>query len=140
MTGLPNGIMAGDDDHSNLIVDGFVLEGRTRNKYRSTGDISEQGSFSGPLFETNSPNVSIRNCIVLNPFGVGVYCKWQGEENEIVNTFVLNTFYAGISTRSAQSYSVIRIKNCTIGFVWNQTQKGGGTSVFIGSSGMKIRS
>lgn len=137
-TGLPNGIVSGQGDHSNLTVDGFVIEGRTRNKYRNTGDISESGSFSGPLFETGSPNVRIRNCIILNPFGVGVYCKWQGEENEVVNTFVLNSFYTGISTRSAQENAVILIKNCTIGFTWNQTNKGGGTSVFIGSQGRTV--
>lgn len=137
-TGLPNGIISGSDDHSNLIIDGFVLEGRTRNKYKSTGDISANGSFSGQLFETGSPNIKIRNCIIINPFGVGIYCKWQGEENEVVNTFVLNTFYTGISTRSAQAGSVILLKNCTVGFVWNQTGKGGGTSVFVGSQGQTI--
>lgn len=137
-TGLPNGVISGTDDHSNLVVDGFVLDGRTRNKYKTTGDISDSGSFSGQLFEASSPNIKIKNCILLNPFGVGIYCKWEGAENEVNNTFVLNTFYTGISTRSAQNNSVILIKNCTVGFVWNQTGKGGGTSVFVGSGGQTI--
>lgn len=44
-TGLPNGIISGIDDHSHFILDGFVLEGRTRNKYKKEGDISDNGSF-----------------------------------------------------------------------------------------------
>lgn len=137
-TGLPNGIISGTEDHSNFILDGFVLEGRTRNVYRSNGDIGDNGSFSGELLGMSSLNIKVRNCILLNPFGVGIYCMWQGEENEVTNTFVLNTFYTGISTRSAQSGSIIRIKNCTIGFVWFQAHKGGGTSVFVGSQGQTI--
>jgi len=139
-TGLPNGIIAGKDDHSGLIADGLVLEGRTRNKYKPNGDLSEKGSFSGQSFEANGSDIKIRNCIILNPFGAGVYVTWRGEGNEVTNTFVLNTLYTGISTRSAQEGSIITIKNCTIGFVWFQPTKGGGTSVFVGNQGQTILS
>jgi hypothetical protein len=137
-TGLPGGIIAGRDDHGGLIADGFVLEGRTRNSYKTTGDLSQKGSFSGPLFEANGTDIKIRNCILLNPCGVGIYVTWRGEENEVSNTFVLNTLYTGISTRSAQSDSIITLNHNTIGFVWFQPGKGGGTSVFVGSQGQTI--
>lgn len=139
-TGLPNGIIAGKDDHGGLIVDGLVLEGRTRNNYKPNGDLSAKGSFSGQLFEANGTDIKIRNCIILNPFGVGIYVTWRGEGNEVTNTFVLNTLYTGISTRSAQDGSIINIRNCTIGFVWFQPTKGGGTSVFVGNQGQTILS
>ncbi|MBN2738885.1 MAG: right-handed parallel beta-helix repeat-containing protein [Spirochaetales bacterium] len=136
--GLLEGILGGDTDHSHFIVDGFVLDGKSRNAYKTTGDLNPMGSFPGTLFHMKSPNIKIRNCILLNPYGEGIYCQWEGEENEVSNSFVLNTWYSGISTRSAQEKSVIKIKNCTIGFQWFQAGKGGGTAIFIGRMGEAI--
>ncbi len=136
-TGLPEGIISGKagSDHSGLIVDGFVLNGQSRNLYKPSGDINAKGSYKGKLFGAVSKNVKIRNCIMLNPYGKGIYCTWQGEENEISNCFVLNTFYAAISTRSAQPESKILIKNCTIFFGWFRPGMGGGMGIFIGNQG-----
>ena len=136
-TGLQEGIIAGKSrtDHSGMIIDGFVLNGENRNKY-SGGSLSNQGSFSGPLFQASYANVKMRNCILLNPHGVGIYCTWQGSDNEVSNCFILNTEYTGISTRSNQGDAIVNIKNNTIAFVWDQPHKGGGTSVFIGSQGI----
>ncbi|MDQ7779185.1 MAG: right-handed parallel beta-helix repeat-containing protein, partial [Planctomycetota bacterium] len=139
-TGLPEGIIAGKqgDDHSGLIVDGFVLNSQSRNSYFEDGKINAKDSWNGQLFQANSPNIHIRNCILLNPYGDGIYSTWQGEDNEISNTFIVNTFYNAIATRSAQEGSVIKIKNCTIAFVWFQPSKGGGMCVFVGRLGKTI--
>ena len=139
-TGLPNGIIEGPQrsDHSNLTVDGFVLDARTRNAYKPNGDISPKKSWKGPLFHAYSKNIKIRNSTLLNPYADGIYCTWQGKENEISNCFILNTFYTAVSTRSAQQGAVIKIKNNTIGFVWFQPGKGGGTSLVVGNQGQTI--
>ena len=68
-TGLPEGIISGKarSDHSRLIVDGFVLNGRSRNKYKPNGDVNAKGSYKGKLFGATSKNIKARNCIMLNP-------------------------------------------------------------------------
>lgn len=139
-TGLPEGIIEGKHrtDHSNLTVDGFVLNSKTRNAYKPNGDINPRKCWKGTLFHAYSPNIKIRNSILLNPYGDGVYCTWAGKENEISNCFILNTFYTAVSTRSAQKNAVIKIKNNTIGFVWTQPGKAGGTSIIVGSQGQII--
>ncbi len=139
-TGLPEGIIEGKSgtDHSGLIVDGFVLDSRTRNAYKPNGDINPKKSWKGAVFKAYGKNVKIRNCIIINPYGDGIYCMWKGPDNEIENCFVINTFYTGISTRSAQDGSRIRISHTTVAFVWRQPGKGGGTAVFVGRQGETI--
>jgi len=139
-TGLPSqgGFIAGSGDHSGLIVDGFVLNGESRNSYDGNGDINMKDSYPGVGIEANSPNIKVRNCIVINPMGDGIYCAWGGEENEITNCFVLNTFYNAIATRSAQPGSVVKIKNNTVAFCWYYPSRGGGMSVFVGRQGTTV--
>ena len=137
-TGLPEGIIAGVSDHSGLIVDGLVLNGESRNAYQKSGDINITKSYKGCGFQANSPNIKIRNCIIINPLGDGIYCAWGGKENEIANTFILNTFYNSIATRSAQPDSEVQIKNCTVAFCWFYPTKGGGMSVFVGRQGKTV--
>ena len=139
-TGLPEGIIAGDQhaDHGGLIVDGFVLNGESRNVYGPEGDINIAKSYKGVAFLANKSNIKIRNSIIINPLGDGVYCAWSGKDNEIANTFIVNTFYNAVATRSAQPDSEVRITNCTIAFCWFYPSKGGGMSVFVGRQGKTI--
>ncbi len=83
-TGLPESgaIVAGDlhSDHGDFILDGFVLNGESRNSYENNNTkIRMKDSYPGMLVGTNSKNTKIRNCILLNPLGDGVYCTWQGK-------------------------------------------------------------
>lgn len=141
-TGLPEGIIAGDSkaDHSNLTVDGFVLNAQSRNHYQKDGDrvALRAPTYPGLLFQANAENIKLRNSILLNAVGNGIYCTWRGEGNELSNNFILNTFYAAVSTRSAQPESVIRIRNNTIAFVWFMPGKGGGVGIFVGRQGQTI--
>ncbi|HEY3450238.1 MAG TPA: right-handed parallel beta-helix repeat-containing protein [Myxococcales bacterium] len=139
-TGLPEGIVAGaqHDDHSGMIVDGFVLNGESRNVYDASGDINITKSYKGMGVQAHKSNVKIRNCTIINPLGDGIYVAWDGKENEVTNSFIVNTFYNGIATRSAQPGSVVKIKNCTIAFGWFYPSKGGGMSVFVGRLGRTV--
>ncbi|MBN1505573.1 MAG: right-handed parallel beta-helix repeat-containing protein [Sedimentisphaerales bacterium] len=136
-TGLPEGIVHGDEqsDHSGLVLDGLVLDAQTRNAYDVTGKVMPQKSFQACLVKVFGKDIKIRNCTLLNPYGEGIYGRWQGRDNEISNCFILNTFREGISTRSAQDGSKIVIRNCTIAFCWFQPGKGGGIGVFVGGQG-----
>jgi len=145
-TGLPEGIIRiggknAKQGADNVIVDGFVLNAQSRNSYKGGGDVValKEPTYPGKLFENaNGSNIKIRNNILMNPVGVGIYGMWKGENNEISNNFILNQFYAGISTRAAQAESVININNNTIAFTWFMPSQGGGMSVFIGSQGKTI--
>ncbi len=139
-TGLPEAIVAGDqhEDHSNFTLDGFVLNGESRNSYTNDVVALKAPTYQGMCVQTNSPDTKIRNCILLNPVGDGIYCTWQGQGNEIVNNFILNTFYAAIETRSAQPDSTILIKNNTIAFGWSYPSKGGAIGIFVGRLGTTI--
>jgi hypothetical protein len=136
-TGLPEGIIAGGEksDHSCLIVDGFVLNCESRNSYKNNVVAIKAPTYAGKAFQANSPNIKIRNCIIANPVGEGIYITWQGKENEITNCFILNTFYAAIECRSAQPKSEVLIKNNTIAFGWFYPSKGGAMGIFIGTQG-----
>ena len=140
-TGLREGIIEGDEryDHSGLVVDGFVLNSETRNAYApDRSKIIAKKSWKGALFKAYSKNITIKNCILINPYGNGIYVKWQGDKNEISNNFIINTFYAAISTRSAQANSKILIKNNNIVFGWFQPGKGGSFGIFIGKNGKAV--
>ncbi|BBB32086.1 hypothetical protein TTHT_0497 [Thermotomaculum hydrothermale] len=139
--GLGEGIIEGSEkkDHSGLIVDGFVLNSETRNAYApDKSKIIPKKSWKGALFKAYSRNITIKNCILLNPYGNGIYVKWQGDKNEVSNNFIINTFYAAISTRSAQPNSKILIKNNNIVFGWFQPGKGGSYGLFIGKNGKVV--
>mgnify|MGYP006281808647 CR=1 FL=1 len=74
-TGLPEGIIAGDKDHSNLTVDGFLLNGESRNTYNaSRTKIRLKGCYKGTAFQSSSKNTRLLNSIIINPCGTGVYC------------------------------------------------------------------
>ena len=138
-TGLPDGIFEGASgaDHSGLIVDGLVLNSASRNSYTAS-KIQAKDSWNGCLLKVNAKDIKIRNCILLNPYGEGIYGTWAGQDNEIANCFVVNTFREGISMRSAQEGSKVTIHNCTITFCWFQPGKGGGIGVFVGRLGQTI--
>ncbi len=140
-TGLREGIIEGDykKDHSGLIVDGFVLNSESRNAYSPDKTvIKPKKSWKGALFKAYSPNITIKNCMLINPYGNGIYIKWQGDKNEVSNNFIVNTFYAAISTRSAQPNSKILIKNNNIIFGWFQPGKGGSYGILVGNNGKAI--
>lgn len=139
-TGLPDGIVAGAEnaDHSGFTMDGFVLNSESRNVYYADGKLNAKKSWKGRLSNFSKANIIVRNCIMMNPYDVGIYGAWAGDKNEVSNCFFVNCFYTGISTRSAQPDSKILIKNCTVCFVWDKPGKGGGTSCFVGRLGQTI--
>ncbi|HOJ49545.1 MAG TPA: right-handed parallel beta-helix repeat-containing protein [Spirochaetota bacterium] len=139
VTGLKDGIIDGSGDHSGFILDGFVLNSQTRNSYvKGNTKIEPKNSWPGALIQLNSANIKILNSILLNPYGEGIYVTWKGKDNRVENNFIINTFYNGISTRSAQPGSEILIKNNTIIFGWFQPGKGGAIGIFVGREGKTI--
>jgi hypothetical protein len=95
-------------------------------------------TYAGKAFQANAANIKIRNCVIMNPVGEGIYIAWQGKDNEITNCFILNTFYAAIENRSSQPGSVVKIRNNTIAFSWFYPTKGGAYGVYVGREGQVV--
>lgn len=115
-----------------LIVDGFVFDGETRNKYNSWKQLHPQGSWKDPLVKLVSTelgtthNLVFRNCVFVNSYVQGLYAKWSGDKNEVSNSLFLNNMIASIDLQGAMAANPafglgkthVTIKNNTIAFNW----------------------
>ena len=81
-----NSLIAGRDDHSELVLDGLCFDAAGRNKYGDKpGDgISKIPAMDGVIASFSGANVIIRNCIFANSANGGVVHKTAsstGREN-----------------------------------------------------------
>jgi hypothetical protein len=141
-----NGVamIVGEGDHSNTIIDGFIIDGYTRNTYKIDGDLNTSvGPIGSPLVSFNKPGCKVRNCIILNSGGPGIYMVASGKKDdpnswaEISNCIIINTLMQAIDFRVGTwdpttdpegGYALI--KNNTLAFVW--THVGEGYGILIG--------
>lgn len=60
-------MILGEGDHSNTVIDGFIIDGYTRNSYKINGDLNTAiGPITSPLISFNKPGCKVRNCIIMN--------------------------------------------------------------------------
>ena len=93
---------------SGLIIDGFFLDGTSRNVYSGPGPhLGQGGSWKEPLMkmtsatEFSTANMKIRNSVFVNGYYQGIYVKWQGDQNEVTNNLFVNCSIAGIDATGA---------------------------------------
>ena len=98
-------------DCSGLILDGFFLDGTTRNVYIGPGPrLGQGGSWKEPLLKLVTSDqhmtrdVKIRNCVFVNGYYQGIYVKWQGAGNEVSNCLFVNCSIAGIDATGAAQF------------------------------------
>ncbi len=138
---------------SGLIVDGFVLDGSTRNLYNNTGALAAQGSWKESLIKLSAAhfystvNVKIRNCVLFNCYNMGIEIKWQGSENEISNCLIFNNMIAGIDLRACQPGKIngpgavdvgeatVAIRNCTVAYTWDHDKAQMGCGILMPGGG-----
>ena len=96
---------------SGLILDGFFLDGTTRNVYIGPGPrLGQGGSWKEPLLKLvtsdkhMTTDIKIRNCVFVNGYYQGVYVKWQGAGNEVSNCLFVNCSIAGIDATGAAQF------------------------------------
>ena len=140
---------------SGLILDGFVIDGSTRNKYDRYGKLITQSSWKEPLIKLVSTdfyttvNIKIRNCILVNGYYQGIYVKWWGDQNEVSNTLIVGTMIAGIDNTGTMPGSVsgspgkvpeakITMKNNTIAFQWTHDKAQQSRGIKLGSRGSYV--
>jgi len=135
--GIPRAHISGDEhrDHSGLIVDGFILDSQSRNVYKPDGQINTVSSWEGPGIAVSSPNITLRNLLIINTFGPGLTGHFAGMENLIENCFIVNSFYAAISLVATRPDTQILIRNNTVSFNWFRVNMGGGHGIIVGNQG-----
>lgn len=125
-----NELIQTEGDHSNLVFDGFVLNGSTRNTYKANGDLDWSRSPQSPQLSVTSEGCKIRNCIVINSAHNGIRMRARGEGNVIENNFVLNYLDRGIDLGQAQDGAEAVVKNNTCAFGWTSgTREGYGVQI-----------
>jgi hypothetical protein len=136
----PVAMIVGEGDHANTIIDGFIIDGYTRNAYKSDGDLNTAiGPIGSPLVSFNKPGCKVRNCVIMNSGGPGIYMVASGKKDdpkswpEISNCIVVNTLMEAIDFRVGTwdpatdpegGYALI--KNNTLVFVWSHVGEGYG--------------
>ncbi len=139
-----NALIQGSGEHDNAIVDGFIIDGYTRHMYKSNGDLkTDIGPIGSPLISFNRPGCKVRNCVLINSGGPGVYLVASGTTDdpdswpEVSNNVIVNTLMRAIDFRvgdmdpdNAPDGGNALIKNNTIAFVW--TLSGEGYGILIG--------
>lgn len=100
-----------------IIIDGFVVNGRSRNKYRDNGELDFESSLHAPLIIMKYENIRIHNCIIINSGWTGIAAFLDGKENEITNCFFINNCRRALDV-IANKESAICIANNTFVGVW----------------------
>jgi hypothetical protein len=139
-----NAIVLGEGDHAGTILDGFVIDGYTRQTYKPNGDLkTDIGPITTPLVIFNKPGCKVRNCVILNSGGPGVRIIASGQKenpetwSEISNCVITNTLMEAIDCRVGDLSpenpygGYASIANNTIAFVWSWLGEGYG--IIIGN-------
>ncbi len=129
-----------EGEANNVVIDGFVIDGYTRQTYKSNGDLKiDIGPIGTPLVSFNKPGCKVRNCVIMNSGGPGIQMGASGAKddpeswNEVSNCIIVNTLMSGIDFRvglwdpnNAPDKGYALIKNNSIGFVWSHLGEGYG--------------
>jgi hypothetical protein len=109
-------LLEGSGDHAGLVVDGFVFDRRTTNKYDAEGFLEPSGSPDDPHVRVSSPGTVIRNCTFVNGAGAAVR---MSNAVTFENNVVANVLDAGIEVTGGVGTHPAQIRDNTILFVWN---------------------
>jgi hypothetical protein len=105
----------GEGDHTGAVVDGFVFDKLTNNKYQANGDIDRDRSDAREHLWLFHPGVVIRNCVFLNGNGGALrVCNGATIENNIFINHMSRTI--NMSKGHTTTPSILR--NNTFLFSW----------------------
>ncbi len=137
-----------------LILDGLILDGATRNDYTPNDKrLIANGSWKEPIVKLlasdafMAANIKFRNMVIINGYYQGIWVKWHGDQNEVVNCLIVNNMIYGIDATGAQPArnspegnmpgAFLLVENNTIGYNWPNDKSGSGQGIGI-SAGAKI--
>lgn len=128
------------EDCSMTVIDGFVIDGHTRNTYKKDGDLKiDIGPVGSPLIDFHKPGCKILNCVVVNSAGPGIRLLASGTKDkpetwsEVSNCIIVNTLMEAVEFRvgdydpvNAPEGGYGAVRNSTIAFVWQHLGEGYG--------------
>ncbi|MCE9667858.1 right-handed parallel beta-helix repeat-containing protein [Myxococcus stipitatus] len=112
-------LLEGNGDHTGLIVDGFVFDRRTLNRYDADGFLDLNGSPDDEHLWVSSPGSVIRNCTFVNGAGAAVR---MSNAVTFENNIVVNMVSDGIRVTGGFGTRPARIRDNTFLFVWNRNR------------------
>ena len=99
-----NNLIAGRDDHSDLVLDGLCFDAADRNQYHegAQGGLGRAPTMDGVIASFTSPGIVIRNCVFANSANGGVELSGSGSRFE--NNLLINMIGTSmLSLRSSSS-------------------------------------
>ncbi|NTX40348.1 right-handed parallel beta-helix repeat-containing protein [Myxococcus sp. CA033] len=118
-------LLEGNGDHTGLIVDGFVLDRRTLNRYDPDGFLDVNLSPDSEHVWVSSPETVIRNCTFVNGAGAAVR---MSNAVTFENNIVVNMVSDGIRVTGGFGTRPARIRDNTFLFIWNRNRPHDGSS------------
>lgn len=118
-------LLEGNGDHTGLIVDGFVFDRRTLNRYDADGFIDLNSSPDNEHLWVSSPETVIRNCTFVNGAGAAVR---MSNVVTFENNIVANVFSEAIKVSGGFGTRPAQVRNNTILFVWNRSRPHDGST------------
>ncbi|WP_372371042.1 right-handed parallel beta-helix repeat-containing protein [Candidatus Uabimicrobium sp. HlEnr_7] len=112
-------------DHSNLVLDGFIFDSRTRNVYKEGSLVLDMSARRPPVLLT-SPDCIVKNCVFMNS-ALGA-CRITGENSIVENCLFMNNVYFSLQVAARGK---VTIKNNSFIKTYRQTHTGG-DAILIG--------
>ena len=113
-----------EDRNGNVLIDGLVFDGRSRNVYDQKGRIVLRRGWMKPLVDVRMKDTTIRNCIIINHSWTGVSGHWSGAKNEISNCFFINLHYTAFMVETSTPETVILLRHNSFVFLWRRYSTG----------------
>lgn len=123
------GLIKVEKDHTGTIIDGFILDAGTRNKYNRDGSLDVEHSRKNPVVSFSSPDCHIRNCVIMNTAFIG--SRVTGKNSSIVNSLFVNNNQYALDIYGTKQDSDFTVKNCTFVKTWKFYS---GDAINIGSN------
>ncbi len=108
-------IEGGADDHTGAIVDGFVFDKGSDNKYKSSGDLDYDNSSKDQIIWFARPNCAIRNSVFING-AEGALRVANGTTVE--NSIFANFFRQTIKVTYGFTTDPFVFRHNTVAFAW----------------------
>ena len=107
-----NNLIAGREDHSDLILDGLCFDAAGRNQYNDEpqGGIGRIPNMDSAAAAFSSPNVTIRNCVFANSANGGVELSGSGsrfENNLLISLIGISMLTLRSSTKLIEQPIVV---------------------------------
>lgn len=108
--------LEGAEDHRGAIVDGFVFDKLTNNRYLSDGSLDSRSDATEHLWLA-LPECEVRNCVFVNgAFGAVRLANGQSVENCIF----LNHAVMTVAVEKGHSTEPFRFRGNTVAFAWDK--------------------